>query len=58
VKAANLGLRFGLELAALTSLIWWGFSMETPSILVRIVAGVGTAVVVRRRLERVRRTEG
>ena len=42
--AANLGLRFVLELAMLAAFAYWGFTADAPFAL-RILLGVGAPVV-------------
>jgi Protein of unknown function (DUF2568) len=39
IGAANLGVRFLLELLLLAALAWWGFTLDAP-ILVRILVGL------------------
>ena len=48
IGAANLAVRFLLELVLLAALAWWGFTLEAP-LLVRLLAGVaalGAAALV------------
>lgn len=55
MKAANLGLRFGCELAALVAVGWWGWRVAVPlavvlPLLVATVWGAFVAPRARRRL--------
>jgi len=48
LKAANLGLRFGLELCLLAAVGWWGFSLGgalAVKVLAALVLVVGVAAV-------------
>lgn len=40
LRSTNLALRFGLELAALAALAYWGFSVDAPG-AVRVLLGIG-----------------
>jgi len=44
MRAANLALRFLLELAALALLVTWGLSLDA-SLALRLLAGLGAAAV-------------
>lgn len=44
MKQANLAVRFLVELCALATLAYWGFTLDAP-IAVRVVLGVATPLI-------------
>jgi hypothetical protein len=45
LKAANLALRFLLELVALGAFAFWGFTLEGSSTIFRIIVGLGAPIL-------------